>query len=62
MFPKSIEVQMMNKSAGDFWCIQENIEVPDMEKRRPHKQGQNFGGMKRSDAVRRDPRTSLPGR
>jgi hypothetical protein len=47
IFPKSIEVQMMNKSAGDFWCIQENIEVPDMEKRRPHKQGQNFGGMKK---------------
>lgn len=46
MFPKSIEVQMMHKSAGDFWCIQENIEVPDMEKRRPHKDGQKFGGAK----------------
>ncbi len=46
MFPQSIEVQMMNKSAGDFWCIQENIEVPDMEKRRPHKEGQKFGGAK----------------
>lgn len=34
MFPKSIEVQMMHKNAGDFWCIVENIEVPDMEKRR----------------------------
>lgn len=44
MFPKSIEVQMQHKSAGDFWCIQENIEVPDMEKRRPHKEGQKFGG------------------
>ena len=44
MFPQSIEVQMMHKSAGDFWCIQENIEVPDMEKRRPRKEGQKFGG------------------
>mgnify|MGYP002629793185 CR=1 FL=1 len=34
MSPKSMEVQIINKSAGDFWCIQENIEVPDMEKRR----------------------------
>ena len=46
MFPKSIEVQMQHKSAGDFWCIQENIEVPDMEKRRPRKEGQEFGGAK----------------
>lgn len=44
MFPQSIEVQMMHQNAGDFWCIQENIEVPDMEKRRPHKEGQEFGG------------------
>ncbi len=34
MFPKSIEVQMMHKEAGDFWCIGEDITVPDMEKRR----------------------------
>lgn len=34
MFPKSIEVQLMHENAGDFWCIQENIEVPDMESRR----------------------------
>ena len=44
MFPQSIEVQMMHENAGDFWCIQENVEVPDMEKRRPHKDGQAFGG------------------
>jgi Domain of Unknown Function (DUF1080) len=44
MFPQSIEVQMMHENAGDFWCIQENIEVPDMEKRRPKKEGQKFGG------------------
>ena len=46
MFPQSIEVQMQHGHAGDFWCIQENIEVPDMEKRRPHKEGQKFGGSK----------------
>jgi len=34
MFPKSIEVQMEHKNAGDFWCIVEDISVPDMEKRR----------------------------
>ncbi|MES2829303.1 MAG: DUF1080 domain-containing protein [Bacteroidota bacterium] len=34
MFPKSIEVQIEHTNAGDFWCIQENIEVPDMESRR----------------------------
>ena len=44
MFPQSIEVQMFHGHAGDFWCIQENIEVPDMESRRPHKEGQKFGG------------------
>lgn len=34
MFPKSLEVQMEHNNAGDFWCIQEDITVPDMEKRR----------------------------
>ena len=34
MFPKSVEVQMMHQNAGDFWCIVEDIEVPDMETRR----------------------------
>lgn len=34
MFPKSIEAQMMHENAGDFWCIVEDIKVPDMEKRR----------------------------
>ena len=34
MFPKSIEVQMNHKHAGDFWCIVENIFVPDMISRR----------------------------
>lgn len=44
MFPQSIEVQMMHQNAGDFWCIQENIEVADMEKRRPRKPGEKWGG------------------
>ncbi|MCH7227819.1 DUF1080 domain-containing protein [Haloferula sp. A504] len=45
MFPQSVEVQMMHKNAGDFWCIGENIEVPDMESRRPRKdENQKFGG------------------
>jgi hypothetical protein len=34
MFPKSIEVQMEHKNAGDFWCIVEDITVDSMEKRR----------------------------
>ncbi|MGZ3837670.1 MAG: 3-keto-disaccharide hydrolase [Flavisolibacter sp.] len=34
MFPRSIEVQMEHENAGDFWCIVEDITVPDMEKRR----------------------------
>jgi len=34
MFPKSIEVQMQHKEAGDFWCIVEDISVPNMEARR----------------------------
>jgi len=46
MFPKSIEVQMMSENAGDFWCIGENIEVPEMEKRRPRKEDQKWGGNK----------------
>jgi hypothetical protein len=44
MFPQSIEVQMNHLHAGDFWCIHENIEVPDMETRRPRKEGQKYGG------------------
>ena len=34
MFPQSIEVQMLHENAGDFWCIEEDITVPDMEERR----------------------------
>lgn len=46
MFPASIEVQMHHTNAGDFWCIDENIEVPDMEKRRPKGKNQKWGGKK----------------
>ncbi len=38
MFPKSLEVQMMHENAGDFWCIVEDIKVPDMEERRGPKE------------------------
>lgn len=34
MFPQSIECQMNHGTAGDFWCIGEDIRVPDEEKRR----------------------------
>ena len=45
LFPKSIEVQMLQENAGDVWCIGENIEVPDMEERRPRRdENQAFGG------------------
>ena len=44
MFPQSIEVQMQSGDAGDFWCIAENIQVPNMEERRPRKEGQAWGG------------------
>ena len=44
MFPQSIEVQMMSGDAGDFWCIQEDIKVSDMEKRRPRKATEKWGG------------------
>jgi hypothetical protein len=51
MFPKSIEIQMMNQNAGDFWCIQEDITVPDMEKRRGPKEKWGVNG----DKLRRIP-------
>lgn len=38
MFPKSIEVQLEHGNAGDFWCIVQDITVPDMEKRRGPKE------------------------
>lgn len=44
LHPQSIEVQMMSGDAGDFWVIEEDITVPDMEKRRPRQEGQKWGG------------------
>lgn len=46
MFPKSIEVQLMHSNAGDFWCIQQNIEVEDMESRRGPKENWGVNGKK----------------
>jgi hypothetical protein len=42
MFPRSIEVQMENQNAGDFWCIVEDITTPDMVSRRGPKE--KWGG------------------
>ncbi len=49
MFPKSIEVQMEHQNAGDFWVIQEDIQVPDMEARRgdPAEWGVSEGKLRR---------------
>jgi hypothetical protein len=48
MFPQSLEVQMEHGNAGDFWCIAEDITVPDMEKRRgPQSEWGTVDGKKR---------------
>jgi hypothetical protein len=46
MFPKSLEVQMQHQDAGDFWCIEEDISVPDMEARRGPKDTWGVNGNK----------------
>jgi Domain of Unknown Function (DUF1080) len=46
MFPKSMEVQMQHKDAGDFWCIEEDIAVPDMVSRRGPKENWGVNGDK----------------
>lgn len=38
MFPQSLECQLHSGNAGDFWCIGEDIVVPDMEARRGPKE------------------------
>lgn len=53
MFPKSVEVQMEHTMAGDFWCIEEDITVPDMETRRGPKERWGVNG----DRLRRIKRT-----
>ena len=47
MFPQSIECQMHSRDAGDFWCICEDIAVPDMERRRGPKEEWGVDGNKR---------------
>lgn len=47
MFPKSIEVQMMHENAGDFWCIHEDIKVPNMEERRGPREDWGISGEKK---------------
>ncbi|WP_293790101.1 DUF1080 domain-containing protein [uncultured Pedobacter sp.] len=46
MFPKSMEIQMQHKDAGDFWCIEEDITVPDMVSRRGPKENWGVNGDK----------------
>ncbi|MBC7567308.1 MAG: DUF1080 domain-containing protein [Pedobacter sp.] len=46
MFPKSIEVQIEHTNAGDFWCIEEDITVPEMESRRGEKSRWGINGDK----------------
>ncbi len=46
MFPQSIEVQMMSGEAGDFWCIEEDITVPNMVERRGPKENWGVNGDK----------------
>jgi hypothetical protein len=46
MFPQSMEVQMQSGDAGDFWCIGEDITVPDMEARRGPKASWGVDGDK----------------
>jgi hypothetical protein len=51
MFPKAIESQMMTENAGDFWCIEEDIAVVDMEKRRGPKAEWGINGDKKRRIV-----------
>ena len=46
MFPQSLEVQMSSGDAGDFWCIEEDVTVPDMENRRGPKENWGINGDK----------------
>lgn len=46
MFPQSIEVQLQSGHAGDFWCIGEDITVPDMVARRGPKEKWGVDGDK----------------
>jgi hypothetical protein len=61
MFPASIECQMHVGNAGDFWCIGEDIRVPDMEARRgpPAKWGVEEGQARRIKNLTDDSEAAL---
>ncbi len=46
MFPQSVECQLHVNNAGDFWCIGEDVTVPDMEQRRGPKANWGVDGSK----------------
>ena len=46
MFPQSIECQLHSGNAGDFWCIGEDITVPEMETRRGPRENWGVDGDK----------------
>jgi hypothetical protein len=46
MYPQSVEVQLLAGNAGDFWCIGEDLVVPDMEARRGPKANWGVDGGK----------------
>lgn len=54
MFPQSLEVQLHHGDAGDFWCIKENIQVADMEKRRGPKTEWGVDGEKKKKDTQPD--------
>lgn len=47
MFPQSIECQIYRDNAGDFWCIGEDIRVPNEVERRGPKETWGVDGNKR---------------
>jgi hypothetical protein len=47
MFPQSIECQINSGHAGDFWCIGEDIRVPNEVERRGPKESWGVDGDKR---------------
>jgi len=51
MFPQSIECQLHVGNAGDFWCIGEDVAVPDMEARRGPRAEWGVDGSKRRRIV-----------
>ncbi|MCP4644308.1 MAG: DUF1080 domain-containing protein [bacterium] len=60
MFPKSLEVQMYHKNAGDFWCICLDVTVPDMEERRGPKEEWGIDGDKKRRIMNLTNRSEKP--